>query len=78
VLGARHTTGFSLDELADRLGGVTERHDRTFLGYGLSEPDVLEIRRWALGWEADIRVRLAGGEIGPTGPEETAWDAYRT
>jgi hypothetical protein len=39
---------------------------------------VLEIRRWALGWEADIRVRLAGGEIGPTGPEETAWDAYRT
>ena len=76
VLGARHTAGFSLEELADRLGGVIERDERTFLGYGLSHSDVVEIRHWALSWETDIRARLAAGETGPTGPEETAWDAY--
>jgi predicted nucleotidyltransferase component of viral defense system len=29
-LGARHTSGFSLDELAERLGSVEERDDRGF------------------------------------------------
>ncbi|WP_422750371.1 nucleotidyl transferase AbiEii/AbiGii toxin family protein [Micromonospora sp. WMMD1219] len=75
-LGARHTAGFSLDELADRLGGVTERDGRTFRSYGLTEQQVDELRGWALRWEADIRARLANGETGPTGIPEDDWDAY--
>ncbi|WP_422745408.1 nucleotidyl transferase AbiEii/AbiGii toxin family protein [Micromonospora sp. WMMD754] len=75
-LGARHTAGFSLDELADRLGGVTERDIRTFRSYGLTEPQVDELRTWALGWEADIRARLANGETGPVGVPDDDWDAY--
>ncbi|MET9298149.1 hypothetical protein ABZX66_02400 [Micromonospora aurantiaca] len=75
-LGARHTAGFSLDELADRLGGVTERDGRTFRSYGLTEQQVDELRVWALRWEADIRARLANGETGPTGIPEDDWDAY--
>jgi hypothetical protein len=35
-LGARHTAGFSLEELADRLDAVVERDDRTFVAYGLA------------------------------------------
>ncbi|MEU3113568.1 nucleotidyl transferase AbiEii/AbiGii toxin family protein [Micromonospora chalcea] len=75
-LGARHTAGFSLDELADRLGGVTERDSRTFRSYGLTEQQVDELRGWALRWEADIRARLANGETGPTGIPDDDWDAY--
>jgi hypothetical protein len=76
ALGARHTVGFSLDELADRLGAVPELDDWTFEGYGLDEAQITRVRQWAIGWETDIRARLAAGEVGPTGPEETAWDTY--
>ncbi|WBB72758.1 nucleotidyl transferase AbiEii/AbiGii toxin family protein [Micromonospora sp. WMMD1128] len=75
-LGARHTAGFSLDELADRLGGVIERDIRTFHSYGLTEPQVDELRTWALRWEADIRRRLANGETGPPGIPDDDWDTY--
>lgn len=75
-LGARHTAGFSLEELADRLGGVVERDSRTFRSYGLTEQQVDELREWALRWEADIRARLANGETGPTGVPDDDWDAY--
>ncbi|MEU9741647.1 nucleotidyl transferase AbiEii/AbiGii toxin family protein [Micromonospora chersina] len=75
-LGARHTAGFSLDEFADRLGGVEERDTRTFLSYGLGEAQVDKLRGWALRWEADIRRRLANGETGPTGLPEDEWDTY--
>lgn len=75
-LGARHTAGFSLEELADRLGGVEEREERVFLSYGLDGVQVDELRAWALRWEADIRRRLANGEVGPTGIPDDGWDAY--
>ncbi|MFF5176000.1 nucleotidyl transferase AbiEii/AbiGii toxin family protein [Micromonospora sp. NPDC000089] len=75
-LGARHTAGFSLDELADRLGAIDERDARGFLSYGLVEADIDALRVWARRWEADIRDRLAGGETGPTGVVESEWDAY--
>ena len=76
VLGARHTAGFSLTELADRLGGIHERDARTFLAYGLSEADVEALGTWAVAWETDIRRRLANGETGPEGPAEDEWDSY--
>ena len=75
-LAARHTAGFSLEELADRLGGVEEREERVFLSYGLDGVQVDELRAWALRWEADIRRRLANGEVGPTGIPDDGWDAY--
>ncbi|SBT54672.1 nucleotidyl transferase AbiEii/AbiGii toxin family protein [Micromonospora narathiwatensis] len=76
-LGARHTAGFSLDELADRLGAVVERDNRTFRFYGLSWLDINGLRSWALRWESDIRRRLASGETGPVGPPlEEEWDTY--
>ncbi|WP_320065941.1 nucleotidyl transferase AbiEii/AbiGii toxin family protein [Micromonospora sp. RTGN7] len=76
ALGARHTAGFSLEELADRLGAIDERDPRTFISYGLNEPAVDELQRWAWRWEADIRTRLANGETGPTGVPESEWDSY--
>lgn len=76
ALGARHTAGFSLEELADRLGGIQERDTRTFLAYGLTEADVEALGVWALAWETDIRTRLANGEIGPSGVPDDEWDSY--
>lgn len=75
-LGARHTSGFSLDELAERLGSVEERDDRGFASYGLNDADIVELRRWASDWTSDIRARLAAGESGPTGVPEDEWEAY--
>ncbi|PZG23260.1 hypothetical protein C1I95_03635 [Micromonospora craterilacus] len=75
-LGAQHTIGFSLAELADRLGGVRELDDETFMAYGLSEGDVEALCGWALAWEADIRSRLANGETGPVGVAGDEWEAY--
>ncbi|MGN9774226.1 nucleotidyl transferase AbiEii/AbiGii toxin family protein [Micromonospora sp. H33] len=75
-LGARHTVGFSLEELADRLGGVRELDDETFLAYGLGEADIEALCGWALAWEADIRLRVANGETGPTGVADDEWDTY--
>ncbi|GIJ19647.1 hypothetical protein Vlu01_02710 [Micromonospora lutea] len=75
-LGARHTAGFSLEELADRLGAIGELDDETFGAYGLTDPMVVELRGWALDWEADIRSRLANGESGPAALVVDEWDAY--
>jgi hypothetical protein len=75
-LGARHTTGFSLDELAERLGSVDDRDDRGFASYGLSDADIFALRRWASEWTSDIRGRLASGESGPEGVPEDEWEAY--
>ncbi|MFC0004526.1 nucleotidyl transferase AbiEii/AbiGii toxin family protein [Micromonospora siamensis] len=76
TLGARHTPGFALEELADRLGGVDELDDETFEAYGLNEQEIHDLRIWALRWEADIRTRLASGDTGPAGVAESEWDAY--
>ncbi|WBB64935.1 nucleotidyl transferase AbiEii/AbiGii toxin family protein [Micromonospora sp. WMMD812] len=75
-LGARHTGDFSLEELADRLGAVDERDERTFRSYGLGDSEIDELRGWARRWEADIRARLASGETGPVGVVESEWDSY--
>ena len=74
--GARHTSGFSLAELADRLGSIEERDDRGFAAYGLDDADIARLRRWANDWESDIRGRLAAGESGPAGAADDEWDAY--
>ncbi len=74
--GARHTAGFSLDELADRLGAIGERDDHTFTSYGLDDEGIASLRHWAAEWEADIRERIAAGEDGPTGAADSVWDAY--
>lgn len=75
-LGARHTAGFSLEELADRLGAIGELDDETFAAYGLTDPRIVELRGWALDWEADIRSRLANGDNGPAPSVDDEWDAY--
>lgn len=74
--GARHTAGFSLAELADRLGSIDERDDRGFAAYGLSDADIHQLRQWATAWMSDIRERLAAGESGPEGVVDDQWDAY--
>ncbi|MEG3632300.1 nucleotidyl transferase AbiEii/AbiGii toxin family protein [Micromonospora palythoicola] len=75
-LGAQHTAGFSLEELADRLGSISERDPRTFRSYGLGDDDIETLCRWAIAWEADIRSRLANGETGPVPVAGDEWDAY--
>lgn len=62
---ARHTPGFSLADLADRLGAVTGRRRWEFFTYGLDDDDIEALIRWAIEWETDIRLRLAAGETGP-------------
>jgi hypothetical protein len=74
--GARHTPGFTLEELADRLGAIAEREERIFASYGLGEEDVAGLRRWAAEWESDIRERIAAGEDAPAGAPDSEWDAY--
>jgi hypothetical protein len=75
-LGARHTPRFSLEDLADRLGAVTELDDRGFTYYGLDERAIRELRAWAVSWESDIRARLAAGEDEPIAPVNDEWDRY--
>ncbi|MEU7569780.1 nucleotidyl transferase AbiEii/AbiGii toxin family protein [Micromonospora sp. NPDC049240] len=75
-LAARHTAGFSLHDLADRLGGIDELDVETFVAYGLGEDDIGELRRWAHRWEADIQTRLVNGETGPPGIPDDDWDTY--
>lgn len=76
ALGARHTVAFSLDGLADRLGGIEELEPRIFAFYGLADDEIAELRRWAGRWSSDIRARLAAGETGPTGVSDSGWDSY--
>jgi hypothetical protein len=76
ALGARHTAGFSLEELADRLGAIHERDEYTFASYGLDEAQITRLRRWAGEWESDIRLRLAAGEGGPAVTADSIWDTY--
>ncbi|SCG50497.1 nucleotidyl transferase AbiEii/AbiGii toxin family protein [Micromonospora humi] len=76
ALAARHTAGFSLHDLADRLGGIDELDVGTFAAYGLGENDIVELRRWARRWEVDIRTRLANGESGAPGIRDDEWDTY--
>ena len=77
ALGARHTSGFSLVELAERLAGIGELVGDGFDRYGLDEAAVSELLRWAIAWEADIRARLAAGETGPAArADDGEWDAY--
>lgn len=76
ALGARHTPGFSLAELADRLGNIGELVGDGFERYGLDTDQVGELARWAVAWESDIRLRLAAGEEDPPGGPEDDLDAY--
>jgi hypothetical protein len=75
-LGARHTPGFSLDELAHRLGGISELSPRRFAFYGLDEDQIAKLRTWAIAWESDIRARLVAGEEGPTPTPDDEWSEY--
>lgn len=47
ALGARHTSGFSLAELADRLGGIGELVGDGLDRYGLIQSDIEALVRWA-------------------------------
>jgi len=74
--GRRHTPDFSIADLADRLGVVDDLNDRGFATYGLDEEAISELRSWAAGWEANLRVQqdLDPGQQ-PVSPEAD-WDAY--
>lgn len=74
-VAAVHTPHFASTDLAERLEAVELRDDRTFYAYGLDEEQIAEVRRWALGWAAIIRVRTerAIADEGRSGPD---WDAY--
>jgi hypothetical protein len=49
---------FDLGELRDRLESVVWVSDEEFAAYGLGPEDIAELRRWALGWESDLGLRL--------------------
>jgi hypothetical protein len=76
LLCVRHTPQFSLGDLALRLGSLSELDDDLFGAYGLDEAAIRELRAWAVGWESDIRARLAAGEDEPISPVTDEWGAY--
>lgn len=59
ALGRLHARDeFDLDELADRLDSAQLIEDEDFAGYGLSQAEINDLRRWAQEWSDDIRMRL--------------------
>jgi hypothetical protein len=70
-----HTPYFASADLADRLEAVELRDDRTFYGYGLDDAQIAELRRWALGWAAEVRSRPEEPSPGERRSDED-WDAY--
>jgi hypothetical protein len=76
ILGARHTPGFSLDDLADRLGLVHELDEQNFAAYGSDRLEIRGLRAWAVEWESDIRAPVAAGEDGPPRQADDEWDTY--
>ncbi|MEU1481795.1 nucleotidyl transferase AbiEii/AbiGii toxin family protein [Streptomyces sp. NPDC001668] len=63
-LGRRHARdSFDLRELQARLGGADWIDDTEFAAYGLDEPAITELRRWAQSWADDIGERLQELEI---------------
>ncbi|MEU5955818.1 nucleotidyl transferase AbiEii/AbiGii toxin family protein [Streptomyces sp. NPDC047525] len=58
-LGRRHARdSFDLCELQARLSGADWIDDTEFGAYGLDEPAITELRRWAQSWADDIGERI--------------------
>lgn len=58
-LGRRHARdSFDLRELQARLVGADWIDDTEFAAYGLDEPAITELRRWAQSWADDIGERI--------------------
>ncbi|MFI7697575.1 nucleotidyl transferase AbiEii/AbiGii toxin family protein [Nonomuraea sp. NPDC049480] len=58
-LAAMHHDYFSIHELLTRLEYVDLMDDEAFEAYGVVETQIKEIRRFAQGWAADIKLRRA-------------------
>jgi hypothetical protein len=61
---------FSLEGLATRLSSALWRADEEFSAYGLSDEDIIDLRRWAQGWSDDIGRRLYTDGYGAGGDDE--------
>jgi hypothetical protein len=58
-LARRHARDdFDLPTLQTRLTGTDHYADTAFTEYGLTEPDIAELRAWAQSWSTDIAERL--------------------
>ncbi|WP_330458900.1 nucleotidyl transferase AbiEii/AbiGii toxin family protein [Streptomyces sp. NBC_00820] len=69
-LGRRHAYDtFDLPTLQSRLTGTDFYSDGDFMRYGLTEPQVAEVRAWAQHWSDDIAERLM--EDGASPDEES-------
>lgn len=49
---------FSLEGLAVRLGSAQWRADEEFAAYGLTEAEIMDLKRWAQEWADDINQRI--------------------
>ncbi|MEU2564951.1 nucleotidyl transferase AbiEii/AbiGii toxin family protein [Streptomyces longispororuber] len=59
MLGRRHARfEFSLSDLRDRLAGADWLDDEEFAAYGLTAPQIHDLRTWALAWITDLETRL--------------------
>ena len=57
-LGAQGDGAFDPVELRERLESVVWISDEEFAAHGLGPGDIVELRRWALDWEADLGLRI--------------------
>ncbi|MFI6037467.1 nucleotidyl transferase AbiEii/AbiGii toxin family protein [Streptomyces sp. NPDC051315] len=68
-LGRRHAPDtFDLTDVQARLVGTDYIDDREFAAYGLDDPAIADLRRWAQEWADDIAERLLESSV----PEEAA------
>lgn len=74
-LAAAHTPHVAVGDLADRLEAVELRDERYFRAYGLGEPEIAAISRWALAWAREIRSRDRDAGRSGEAPQHD-WDAY--
>jgi predicted nucleotidyltransferase component of viral defense system len=49
---------FSLEGLADRLSSAQWRADEEFTAYGLTEAEIMDLRKWAQAWADGINQRI--------------------
>ncbi len=59
TLGRHRVHGeFSLEDLRDRLTGADWYEDEDYAAYGLTSPQIEELKTWALEWAQDLGARI--------------------
>ena len=70
ALARRHEPDLDLETIMDHLAGVSVFPDEDFAEYGLDEPAITDLRRWATWWYDDLGRRLTAEAAGDESDDE--------